>query len=424
MDKNKTRLTFSHFSVKSTCLVAAFVAGFGLSSQKAQAKPSGEGALRASSGEMLRGAEINYGFDVQCGLERGGRADLWKRDQHQQAVVFAGGNNACSVVGDQGAANFRCYCAHQVQSLAGEIDASKIPSLSSSREVDKMITRSALIGLCEETFHAQCGPLVEPLVAECGVPTESYCRVSLRGDLKNGGYNLFEESCLCNGASIWSSSQRLSTPLGTPSTSAKERCQTQIDACRRQGGPSFDPVQMMNVKGYTRQKVSCASVKAPERSVCYVNPSEDGQRVEYACDCDGGESGGSVSKTVALGAKTLHEACTALLQRECSEPEDSDDDADEFDTSSADDDEGESAETSSADDGTDSDDDDDFNPKEEPTETGPGEEGPQPNPGDVLDSLGCRTQRGGAGGWSVALSLGLLGLLGWRSSRGKLGRST
>lgn len=416
MPRNISSLTHS-FSFNRATLALTAASAFMLLSWSAQAK--GVSNLATSLGNpaepSIASPGVNYGFDARCGVDSFGRADLWKFGSARQTVTGVDRRIGCSLDGDQGSAHFRCYCAHQDQSLAGTIDASKIPSLRSFERLDTSTTRDKLVGLCEETFQAQCGPLAEPQNAECGTPTKNFCRVQTRGDLKGGWYNLFDEFCHCQGKRTWWSAQRLSAALGTLSTSAEDRCQAQLASCSAGQDPSFAPVQMLNHKGYTDQEYSCGSVVPEKYGNCKVKPSKDGERVEFECVCEGAHSGGSIPKKVHFGAKSLNEACVSLLQRQCSEIWDPEDEGEDCDTSSSSDDDCENAETSSADDGSGSD--DSVDPNEGPTETGPGEAGPQPNPGDVLDSLGCSAKGAGSGGWGAVFGFGVLLLLVRRSDR-------
>lgn len=418
MLRNTSSLTLP-FSLNRATLALTAASAFMLLSWPAQAKGV---PIVAKSPEMpaepgMNSPRVNYGFDARCGVDRVGLADLWKFGSARQTVTGVDRRIGCSLDGDQGSAHFRCFCAHQDQSLAGSIDASKIPSLRSFEEIDVWSTEDKLVGLCEETFQTQCGPVAKPVEAECGIPAKNFCRVLVRGDVKGGRYNLFDEYCHCQGKRTWWSAQRLSAALGTLSPSAEDRCQAQLASCSAGQDPSFAPVQMLNHKGYTDQEYSCGSVVPEKYGNCKVKPSKDGERVEFKCDCEGAHSGGSIPKKVHFGAKSLNEACVSLLQRQCSEIWDPENEGQDCYTSSSSDDDCENAETSSADD--DSGSDDSVDPNEEPTETGPGEEGPQsqPNPDDVFDSLGCSAQGSSAGDLGTVLGIGLLVLLGRRSAR-------
>lgn len=406
--------TIRAFTSASVLLLTAHTA------QAKDAPPKRAPSSQASVEAARPASGINYGFDADCGLDHPGEADIWKFGSMRQLVTSVARRTGCAIDGDHSSAHFRCYCTHNEQSLAGELEASKIPSLPSFGKINMVIAKKALVELCEETFHAQCGPLVKPVEAECGTPTKSYCRVSIRGDLKDGGYNLFDESCLCQGTRTWQSSQRLSAALGTLSSSAKARCQAQLVSCSAAAEPSFDPTQMLNIKGYTEQELRCGSVEPGKVGSCKVRPSDDGKRVEYKCDCDGAESGGSTPKSVDFGAKTLHEECVALLQKQCAEIWYPEDDAEDCDTSSSSDDDCENAETSSAAHDTGSN--DNVHPNERTTETETGKPASQHNRNDIVDSLGCSTHGEDFGSWGAVFGFGVLLLIGWRSRGSRTGK--
>lgn len=406
----------------STTLGAAGLAFIGSGVTAATAHASATDQLSSSS--MTRPGQ-SFGFDARCGLADDAEADIWKLGFRRGEPALVKQRHGCVIHGDHDSARYSCFCAHQEQPLVGDLEATKIPTLRSFSELDLIFVKDSLVELCQENFQAHCGPLPEPRLADCGTPTRNFCKVSMRGDLKDGGYNLFEESCFCEGKRRWESAQRLSVAIGSPGVSAEQRCEAQLERCSAGEAPRFDPVQMLDPMGYTDQELSCSTTTKGRTDLCRVKVEESGARVGYYCSCDGAERGGSVLATTELGAKSLYNRCLDFLEQ-CSEIKDSDDSGDDCDTSSSSDEDCEDADTSSADDDSDdtdfddesgdtssASDEDEVNPNEEPTETGTGGPDPesQPKPSDVLESLGCRATSGGSGSGAL-LGWGVIGLLG------------
>lgn len=390
--KHKTTpiMSWSLFSSASTWTRVAAVTGLALFTQRAQAAQAELTANRAG---------VDYGFDAECGLDLESKADIWRASSQGRAKTVHARSSGCVIDGDQDTAKFRCFCAHQSKSLVGQIESSKIPKLRSFAQIELDIAESSLHQVCRETFQDQCGPLVKPLVAECGTPTRDFCKVKMRGDLKDEGYNLFDESCLCEGKRRWESSQRLSAPIGDPGATANARCQAQLDRCGEEQEPSFAPVQMLSHKGYTEQELRCSTIDEDRVHSCTVRAGNDRDRVGYFCECDGAEHGSSVMGTVELGAKSLYDRCQAQLQR-CQDIEESTGGGEECDTSSSSADDCDGSDTSSSDKGNDTWPDDESSGD---SSTGSGGQDPEPGtkPSDVLESLGCRAAGPDSGGWGL-----------------------
>lgn len=398
-----------------------------LSANKAQASPADEASSTDLQAQrQLNASGVNYGFDAQCGLTLPGSTHIWKPAQSRQEVMSSSMGSRCVIDGDQGSARFRCFCADKPESRVGELELSRIPKLASFSKIHTEMTEEALLDLCQETFHEECGPLAKPLVARCGGSTRSYCEVQMRGDIGAGRYNLFDEFCSCEGKRTWYSSQRLSAGIGGRSLSAQERCDTQLERCLDGQAPSFDSIQMLNHKGYQAQSLRCSRFGRERVDFCELSLERDQTWMRYECNCDGAIRGGGIDKAVTLGAKTMYDECIDQLAY-CDEIVDTGGVQDDCDTSSASDEDCESADSSSADDGHDTGDvsgdtigsgEDDFDP-EGPTNTGGEQPGgaSQPGAGDVLDSLGCRSAGSGAGGWRAMLGLSFVFMLLCRTKR-------
>lgn len=390
-----SRLNFNLARAAVFTLAGGLVAA--VSMHQARASPSALSGART----LTARAGVDYGFDADCGLDRRGETHIWQPASFRQAAAPGSRDSRCVIDGDQRSARFRCFCSDQKQSSIGDIEASKIPVLAGFSKTQTTLGKEAIQRLCQDTFQAQCGPLAKALVADCGTPTRDFCEVRIRGDVKDERYNLFDESCRCQENRAWKSSQRLVAAVGSPGTTAQERCQTQLERCRADKDPSFDPIQMLNEKGYDTQRLSCSRFGKRRVDRCELEV-EGESSIRYYCNCDGAERGGHLRKRVSYGAKTLYAACQdELLQ--CDEIQDTGGVEDDCDTSSSSDTDCESSETSSVEDAsgeTGADDDsgdsaagngDELDSSGE--DTASGEPELHPAPGDVLESIGCRTAK-------------------------------
>lgn len=342
----------------------------------------------------------DFEFDVNCDQDGVGSMSLHLKNYANPNAALSN-SPKCLVYGNQNGAISMCRCEDLEEPVIEELTPSQLPDMSDTSSIVK--TSDRIKEFCVSKFHSVCGPFAKPIETSCE-NERGHCRLSIRGDARDGDYNRASTTCGCGQRTAWMLSQRFKEDFVIQETDADAMCTAQLESCQEPNQPVLHDFQAGSADAFHESSVRCLDRSDERSDACVVSLMDGETRANYSCGCSGTPIAGDIHIGQESLASSLFDACDGMLAR-CKffDPQEEEESEDGEDTEGDED----------IDDGEDTEGDADIVDGEDTEGDAPND----PSLGDIVDSIGCRSASGSDFGLRPPLGLGLFILLGLRRRR-------